>query len=215
MPEQKSIRTVVLIAAIILGALILLAVRRHRRANESYSKYLNQDHSEFELADENNSKAGRPKASLNDIIKNARTWSASYQSWYGKAAPDFILTDITGKDHRLSDYRGRSVMLIFWATWCQPCRMEIPHLIALRNSISKDKLAMLAISNEQPKRVRTFVADQKINYTVLLNPQDMPKPYSYVNAIPSSFFIDPDGRIKLATMGLLSSPEIRAILQAK
>jgi len=106
-------------------------------------------------------------------------------------------------------------MLIFWATWCQPCIIEIPHLIALRNIISKDKLAMLAISNEQPERVKTFVSERKLNYTVLLNPQNMPEPYSYVNAIPSSFFIDPNGRIKLATTGLLSLPEIKAILQAQ
>jgi len=213
MPEQKSIRTAVLIAAIILGALVLLAVDRHRRAKESYSKFLNQ--SEFEIPDKIYSDPNKPKLGLNDIIKNARTWSAAYQSWYGKPAPNFTLTDITGKDHRLSDYRGRSVMLIFWATWCQPCIIEIPHLIALRNIISKDKLAMLAISNEQPERVKTFVSERKLNYTVLLNPQNMPEPYSYVNAIPSSFFIDPNGRIKLATTGLLSLPEIKAILQAQ
>jgi len=213
MPEQKSIRTAVLIAAIILGALILLAVERHRRTQKSYIEFLNQ--SEFEIPDKNYSDPNKPKLSLNDIIKNARTWSAAYQSWYGKPAPNFTLTDITGKDHRLSDYRGRSVMLIFWATWCQPCIIEIPHLIALRNIISKDKLAMLAISNEQPERVKTFVSERKLNYTVLLNPQNMPEPYSYVNAIPSSFFIDPNGRIKLATTGLLSLPEIKAILQAQ
>jgi peroxiredoxin len=93
--------------------------------------------------------------------------------------------------------------------------MEIPHLVALRNSIGEDKLAMLAISNEPPVLVKKFVTEQKLNYTALLNPGNMPEPYSFVNAIPCSFFIDPDGIIKLATEGLLSLGAIKAILQAK
>ena len=156
------------------------------------------------------------KPSLNDVIKTARTWGPAYTSWLGRKAPDFTLTDINGKEHKLSDYKGKDVMLIFWATWCGPCIIEIPHLIALRNIISKDKLAMLAISNENPALVKQFVADKKINYTVLTTgTDDMPEPYSRVRSIPCSFFIDPEGKIKLATEGLLSLGAIKAILQAE
>ncbi len=156
------------------------------------------------------------KLSLNDVIKAARTWQPAYTSWFGQKAPDFALTDINGKQHKLSDYRGKNVMIIFWATWCGPCLMEIPHLIALRNIIGDDKLAMLATSNENPALVKQFVADKKINYTVFsADTFSLPTPFNTITSIPCSFFIDPNGKIKLATEGLLSLGEIKAILQAE
>ncbi len=93
------------------------------------------------------------KISLHNVLSAARTWGPIHTSWYGKEAPDFTMTDINGKEHKLSDYRGRDVMIIFWATWCMPCVIEVPHLISLRNAIGEDELAMLAISNERPGRV--------------------------------------------------------------
>ena len=155
------------------------------------------------------------KSSLNDIIKAARTWGPAYTTWYGEAAPDFTLTDITGKQHKLSDYRGRDVLLVFWATWCGPCKIEIPHLIELRKTTSEDDLAILAISNERTDLVKRFVTQAKMNYTVLLDRGTMPGPYNTIRAIPSSFFIDPQGKIKLATSGLVSLAEIKAILKAE
>jgi len=155
------------------------------------------------------------RPSLKQVIAAARTWGPAFESWFGKPAPDFTLTDIASNQHKLSDYRGKDVMLIFWATWCGPCRMEIPELIQLRNTISPDKLAMLAISNEEPALVKTFAAQQKINYMVFSNQQDLPAPFNLVNAVPCSFFIDPQGKIKLATVGLLQSSDIKAVLQAE
>jgi peroxiredoxin len=161
--------------------------------------------------------ATQPKPSLPDIIRKARTWGPAFNHWVGKPAPDFTLTDIAGKDHKLSDYRGKDVLIIFWATWCGPCLVEIPHLIALRNIIGEDKLVMLAISNENPAIVKKFVAAQrvKINYTVLSDPGSMPPPFNVINSIPCSFFIDPDGKIKLATVGTLSLSAIKDILKAE
>jgi peroxiredoxin len=157
------------------------------------------------------------KVSLKDIIKTARTWGPSYTSWYGKPAPDFTLTDLAGKKHKLSDYLGKNVLLIFWATWCPPCRAEVPVLTELRKTVGEDKLAMLAISNEKPNLVKKFVADQGINYTALLDKGNMPKPFGVMRiysttGIPCSFFIDPQGKIKLATSGLVSLSEIKDIL---
>ncbi len=130
------------------------------------------------------------------------------------------MTDIAGKEHKLSDYRGRDVLLVFWATWCGPCRMEVPGLIELRRTIGENKLAILAISNEKPDVVKKFVADQEINYTVLLDKGNMPEPFGFMRiysrtGVPCSFFIGPDGKIKLATSGLLLLRDIKAILQAE
>jgi len=156
-----------------------------------------------------------PKVNLNDVIKAARTWGPAFTPWYGKPAPDFALTDLDGKEHKLSDYKGKKVLLVFWAIWCPPCLREIPDLIELRETVSEDKLAMLAISNEKPNLVKSFVAQANINYTVLLYKGTLPSTYNTINAIPSSFFIDTEGKIKLATSGLVSLSEIKAILQAE
>jgi peroxiredoxin len=155
------------------------------------------------------------KTTLQDIIDAARTWGPAYTTWYGEPAPDFTLVDITGTGHSLSDYRGKNVMLIFWATWCGPCLQEIPHLIELRKTVSEDDLVMLAISNERLDLVKYFVDRAKINYLVLIDQGSLPGPYNTVNAIPSSFFVDPEGKIKLATRGLISLEEIKAILEAE
>jgi peroxiredoxin len=155
------------------------------------------------------------KPRLSDVIRTARTWGPAFTPWYGKPAPDVTLTDITGKKHKLSEYRGKNVLIVFWATWCRPCHMEIPHLIELRKTVSQDDLAMLAISNERLDLVKKFVAMAKMNYTVLVDRGTLPSPYNAVNAIPSSFFIDTEGKIKLATSGLISLKDIKAILDAE
>jgi len=167
-----------------------------------------------------------PKAgsgpSLEQIIKAAKTWGPSFKPWYGKPAPDFNLTDTNGKKHKLSDYRGKNILLVFWATWCGPCLREIPDLIELRNTVSRDELAILAISNENSSVVKNFVAKSKMNYTVLIDPGvlrkeslGLPAPYNTIRAIPSSFFIDSGGKIKLGSTGLVSLDEIKAIFEAE
>lgn len=158
------------------------------------------------------------KKSLVDVIRNARTWGPAYESWYGKTAPDFALKDLAGREHKLSDYRGKKVMLVFWATWCPPCKMEIPDLVKLRNDLAEDKLTMLAISAEKADLLTRFV-EQKINYTVLVDTGNMPAPFGFMriyetSGVPCSFFIDSEGNIILATSGLISLSDLKAIIEA-
>jgi len=232
--KQASIWTAVIISAAILAAATIVAGCKKEPAepSDTVTQY-HHDHNDHkhppvepavkstnEPVEPNTKPAVNPKISLSDVIRAARTWRPSYTSWYGKTAPDFTLTDLDGKEHKLSDYRGKDVMLVFWATRCPPCIFEIPHLIELRNTVSKDKLAILAITYEKPDLIKKFAAAEKMNYTVLLEQNNMPAPFGVLriyktSGIPCSFFINPDGKIKLATSGLLSLGYMKAILQAE
>jgi len=157
---------------------------------------------------------GEPK-SIAEIISARRTWKPVWTDWYGQTAADLELKDIFGKTHKLSDYRGKDVIVIFWATWCAPCLTEIPHLIELRNRTSEDELAMLAISNEGPTMLQRFAESKKLNYTIISARGALPAPFGGVQGIPAGFIIDKEGKIKLATEGLVSLTEMVQILRAK
>ncbi len=156
------------------------------------------------------------KASLQKAIDEAKTWEPAFEQWQGKIAPDFTLTDIEGNVQKLSNYRGKNVLVVMWATWCGPCKLEAPELIELRKSVPQDKLAILAISREDAALLKNFVAQNQLNYTVMSSAgATLPSPYSEVQAIPSGFFIDAEGKIKLSTMGMLPRVDINKILDAK
>ena len=154
--------------------------------------------------------------SLRQVLESAKYWNPVFQNWYGKKAPDFSLKGIAGKTHQLSSYKGKNVIIVLWATWCGPCKIEIPHLIALRNLKSRDELAILAISNEPESLVKDYARKNKLNYTVITaNTVKLPEPYNKTKSIPASFFIDKEGNIKLATVGPLSLGNMRNILNAE
>ena len=154
-------------------------------------------------------------AILDEMVSNARGWHQTLFSWSGKQLPDITLVDISGKTHKLSNYRGKKVLFIMWATWCGPCVKEIPGLISLRKETAEDELAILALAldGKNTERLKKFVTSRQINYTILLpEPHSLPIPYSMVQSIPCAFFIQPDGRLKIATLGAISRQEVKAIL---
>ncbi|HSW01651.1 MAG TPA: TlpA disulfide reductase family protein [Sedimentisphaerales bacterium] len=158
-----------------------------------------------------------PKASLQAIINGAtQRWDAIARDSWGTLAPDFTLTDLDGNPHKLSDYRGRDVIVAFWATTHTTCKLQIPALKELRTTYAKDKLAILSVSNEPAGVVKGVAAEQGIDYTVLLNPGSLAAPYREIGQyVPSCLFIDPEGRIKLAIRGVVPAADAKAILQAQ
>ena len=118
------------------------------------------------------------------------------------AAPDFTLQDISGKKVRLADLKGKVVMLEFWATWCPPCRAEIPAIERLHTQYSGKGLTILAIALDEGgwDEVKAFVAEQKISYPVLKGTDDVSAKYM-VRLIPSMFLVDKLGNIKKQYMG--------------
>ena len=124
-------------------------------------------------------------------------------------APDFETTAIDGSMIRLADYKGKVVLLNFWATWCGPCRVEIPDFIELVNQYGDDGFAILGISiDEGPEEdVREFYDEFKMNYPVGINPL-LADLYGGMIGIPTSFLIGRDGRIYSRHIGLVPSSKI-------
>jgi peroxiredoxin len=125
---------------------------------------------------------------------------------YRKKAPRFNLKDAQGSSVRLADYRGRVVLLNFWATWCIPCKTEIPWLIELQNTYRDRGFAVLGVSLDADgwQLVRPYVDEAKINYRVVIGNDRLMDRYSEFDALPSTFLIDRDSRIATTHIGLAS-----------
>jgi peroxiredoxin len=108
---------------------------------------------------------------------------------------DFTLADLQGKPWNLRDLRGKVVLVNFWATWCPPCRKEMPDLDALYNKFKDHGLVVLAISDEQAAKVSPFISERKISYPVLLDPGRKVNDLFIVEGIPKSFVYDREGKM--------------------
>jgi thiol-disulfide isomerase/thioredoxin len=133
------------------------------------------------------------------------------------AAPDFKLTTLDGKPVTLADSHGKVILLNFWATWCGPCRAEIPDLIELQNKY-KDKLQILGliVDDDDQDAIKEFVEKFGINYPVAIASNDIRFQYGGIAALPTSFVLDSEGRIVQKHEGLrdplLYETEIRSLL---
>lgn len=119
------------------------------------------------------------------------------------AASDFKLQDLGGKTVKLSEFKGRPVLLDFWATWCPPCRASIPEIEKLHKSYSSKGLVVLAISLDQGgwDSVKDFVTESGITYTVLKGTDDVASKY-HVRTIPMLVIVDKEGKIYKRYLGL-------------
>jgi peroxiredoxin len=114
----------------------------------------------------------------------------------GSPAAEFSLTALDGSAVRLEDYAGRIVVLDFWATWCRPCQLEIPHFIALEAEYGPRGLAVIGVAvNDREDNVRVFAERMQINYPTALGNDGLVQAYGGFNAIPTTFIIGPDGKI--------------------
>lgn len=123
-----------------------------------------------------------------------------------KAAPDFTLKDENGKSVQLSDYRGKVVLLNFWATWCGPCKIEIPWFVEFERKHKDQGFAVVGISMDEDgwQAVKPFVSDAGINYRILMANDSVAQLYGGVDSLPTTFIIDRDGKIAAVHVGLVS-----------
>ncbi len=129
--------------------------------------------------------------------------------WEGVKAPDLTMTTLEGKELKLSDFRGKRVVLDFWSTWCPPCRQEIPHFVKLYNETSRDKLIVIGVSDEPASTLKKFARDNGITYPVG-NGKELAAPYKNISAIPATFFIDSKGTIQKIEVGYHDYASIRS-----
>ena len=122
-----------------------------------------------------------------------------------QTAPDFTLKDATGKTVRLSDYRGKVVLLNFWATWCGPCKIEIPWFMEFEQKHKDQGFAVLGVSMDDDgwDAVKPFLERQRINYRVVMGTPEIGELYGGVESLPTTFLIDRDGRVASVHIGLV------------
>lgn len=154
--------------------------------------------------------------SLADVIKGATPWWADYAAYYHQVAPDFSLTDMDGRGHRVRDYRGRHLMLVVWSPLCSVCRGELATLSKLRKETSEEELMLLSVTDEAYRSAMSaFLADHpEVNFPVCVTKLSVLPPFSSVTHYPSMFYVDPDGTMKLGTVGAVPLDIIESILQA-
>jgi peroxiredoxin len=136
----------------------------------------------------------------------------------GYEAPDFTLPDLDGSTHRLSDYRGKVVLLNLWTTWCPPCRMEMPAMERLHRRMRARDFVLLAVSEDEGGKdaVAPFVGELGLTFPVLLDPDARLSPRYGVTGYPETFIIDRDGKVVQHTIGPADwdSEDIAAYLTA-
>ncbi|MCA1614041.1 MAG: TlpA family protein disulfide reductase [Acidobacteria bacterium] len=126
-----------------------------------------------------------------------------------QAAPALELRDLKGRRHRLSDYRGKVVLLNFWATWCPPCRAEMPDLVRLQRRYRTRGLRIIGITYppETARAVRRFAAKLRVNYPVALGTEEMKTLFTRSETLPLTVVIDRDGNVRELIEGILLPEE--------
>ena len=139
-----------------------------------------------------------------------RTGSLVAGQVIGKTAPDFTLNTLDGKTLRLSDLRGKAVVLNFWATWCPPCKVELPWFVDLQKQYGPQGLQIVGISEDEGSKdkVAQFVKEMGLDYTVAVDDANVYEKYGDVEDLPTTFYIDRNGKIVQFAMGLIDRSEI-------
>lgn len=127
---------------------------------------------------------------------------AAASAQQGALAPDFSLADLSDQPVSLSSFRGKVILLDFWATWCVPCREETPQLVGLQNKYGGQGLQIIGVSmDDGPEPVRDFYQHFKMNYPVVMGDAKTGELYGGVLGLPIAFIIGPDGRITSKHIG--------------
>jgi thiol-disulfide isomerase/thioredoxin len=164
-------------------------------------------------------------AAKGELVPDANGGMPKYLSpFMDKTAAAFTLEDLSGRKVSLDSYKGKAVLINFWATWCGPCKIETPWLIELRNKYASQGFEILGISTEgddlnkddkagwakDKAAIAKFVSEEKVPYPILIDGDSLSQAYGGLDAMPTSFFVDRKGTVVAAQMGLTSESDIES-----
>jgi peroxiredoxin len=147
---------------------------------------------------------------------NAATPPAPVEAGNVTPAPEIELKKITGETFHLSDLRGRVVILNFWATWCKPCRAEIPELIDMQHDLDARGLSVVGVvwnDDASIDEIKAFQSEMKLDYTILLNGENVADKFGGIQSAPTTFIIDREGRIRQKILGQRYRPAFEAAIK--
>jgi thiol-disulfide isomerase/thioredoxin len=132
--------------------------------------------------------------------------------WPGDATPPLALRDLAGTTRTLADYRGRVVLVNFWATWCEPCLEEMPSLQRLKTRLAGQPFTLLAVNyGESPAKVQAFLERVPVDFPVLLDRDQQAARAWRVRILPVSYLVGPDGRVQASAIGELDWASAEAV----
>jgi thiol-disulfide isomerase/thioredoxin len=132
------------------------------------------------------------------------------------SAESFVFKDMQGHEQRLQDYRGKWVLVNFWATWCPPCLEEIPDLVKLHEAHSNKDLVVIGVALDSTKEsVVEFVAKKKISYPIVVGDYDLAAQVGEVNALPTSYLYDPAGKLVSYQEGKVTRASVESYIKNK
>ena len=158
-----------------------------------------------------------PESGNNQSVQQDVSADEGLPDLRGKRAPEFNLRTVDGKKVSLSDYKGKAVLINFWATWCAPCKIEMPWLVALRSQYAPQGFEILGVNEDDAGTPRAKLAkfgqEQGLNYPLLVGDDAMSRKYGGVEFLPTSYFVGRDGKIVAETAGLVSKSEVEASIK--
>ncbi|MDR6998595.1 thiol-disulfide oxidoreductase ResA [Neobacillus niacini] len=132
----------------------------------------------------------------------------------GKQAPDFVLTDMQGKKHRLSDYKGQGVFLNFWGTWCKPCEREMPYINNQYQQFKDKGVQVLAVDiNESNIAVNQFAERYKLDFPIVIDKDKQVMNVYGIDPLPATFLIDKNGNVVKYFTGQLTEDRVREFME--
>ncbi len=132
------------------------------------------------------------------------------------SAQPFVFKDMQGNTQRLQDYRGKWVLVNFWATWCPPCLEEVPDLVSLHEAHKKTDLVVIGVAlDSTEKSVREFVAKRHVSYPIVLGDYDLAAQVGEVEALPTSYMYNPQGELVSYQQGMVTRSSVESYIKSK